>query len=182
MWSVIIITSKERNGYEENIDFFGRTDSVAVNGIYSGYDECRNDRKKMFGIDESKYTIIKKDCSISRFKEGGKIDIYLKVREDQMDAFIRDLEDYGAEFIDRTIVQPSSWDKFIDNTMLMNPEEVERFYHGIRFARRTFISYLSPPSRIYTWITISPCHKGYYDVRLWGWETPGDFMSIRAWK
>ena len=98
-----------------------------------------------------------------------------------MDAFILDLENYGAEFKKR-IVQPSGWDAFIERKMLMNPEEVERFYYGVRFARRTFISYLSPPSTITTCIAILPCNEGYYDVRLWGWETPGDFMNIRAWK
>ena len=134
--------------------------------------------KRMFGIDESKYEVIKKDCTMSRIKEGGKIDIYLKVREEQIDEFIHDIECYGAYLAP---IQ-HGYDIFIEGKMKMNPDEVERFYHGGRFARRKFISYLSPPSEINTWITISTCKGGYYDVRLWGWEIPNNFMNMRAWK
>ena len=120
--------------------------------------------KQLFGIVEDEYKVISRDNQLSKNEYGGSYNLILKVKEDQMEVFLSEIQGagYGLQDIEESLKYDSI---FIKNTTGLELNDKMKVYMYMGAVKRS-IFYASVPKTVIGDIVYSQCVDGYYEVNL----------------
>ncbi len=123
--------------------------------------------KKLFAIDESKYELVFREDQLSKFEYGGSYTIKIRVREEQMDSFISDIQSAPMYLLSEDEeVDPKAYNVVVKNITGEDMDSNSKLYIYEGALKRKIQLPLAEPKTVMSSVYYSESVDGVYEVYL----------------
>lgn len=133
--------------------------------------EASANSRKIFGIDEKDYQVLKKKNTLSLFEYSGEYQLNLKIKEEQMEEFKLKIEKAGFHLLIDDVIKERGdetyYETVIKNVSGKNMEEFDKVYeYSGKVKRNVKGAHWLYKHSITAWVFCVKCKDGDYEVYM----------------